>query len=142
MRLWHLGFLDVLPDDILTQLWKDCCEIARQINVEGVTEDILVNRVLESPPVEFLKYGVKVWHEMRNRDLDADIHDFAIWMTPNCWNIGKEDTTEYQDLFSRWHTNRYMWQCYTALEELYDCKAISNEDWAKIDRRMRSTWHV
>ena len=41
------------------------------------------------------------------------------------------------NLFSKWHNDRYFWQCYYNLQEKYDCGGITEEEWQKIKERAR-----
>ena len=57
------------------------------------------------------------------------MHDVSVW-------LGEfEDCKD--DIFPDWHNDRYMWQCYANLEEKHDCGGIPDEEWARIEERMR-----
>ena len=42
-------------------------------------------------------------------------------------------------LFEGWHNERYLKQCYYNLQEKYDCRGISKEEWMKIHKYVNFT---
>jgi hypothetical protein len=49
----------------------------------------------------------------------------------------KDITIGVSDLFSSWHTTRYLKQCINNLAEKHDCGAIPEEEWIKIEQWVR-----
>ena len=133
MRLWHKDLLDILPDQILVQLWKDCCEIAKRVAIRGSPKDWCVNRVINYPMQEFWAYSRLVCNELGERRIPFNYRDFGKWQ-----GGFKEATDELDehDIFSNWHNRRYLWQCYSELEEMLDCGLIREADWPPIADRM------
>lgn len=127
MRLWHKDLISVLPDQWLKGEWRECCAIARNIAVNGTPNHRLVNKVLMYPISHLWTYGMSVQSEMLRRGLTARTEVFKKW-------IPESDikTVDYIELFSRWHNDRYFWQCYYNLQEKYDCEMMSEDEWHKI----------
>lgn len=137
MRLWHKNFIDILPQKQLLAQWDDCCVIARNIVLDGSPKDIFVNKIMDYPIEHFLAYAKLVQNEIVRHGYLCDVKNFAQWRL-------RKDIPEFidlkkDDIFYDWHTKKYFWQCYSHLEELYDCGDISKQDWARIEERMRQT---
>ena len=134
MRLWHKDLIDVLPQKQLMAQWRECCAIARNIAVKGSPNHILVNRIMDYPINEFWVYSKLVFLEMRRRGYLCDFSLFTCWF-PNAQL--PEDPVDDIDIFSAWHTKRYMYQCYSNLEEKHDCGGIPDEEWTRVEERMK-----
>ena len=134
MRLWHKDLIDILPQRQLVAQWRECCAIARSIAVNGSPKHILVNKIMDYPMDEFWAYTRRVYHEMRSRGYSCDFSCFAQWF-PKVAVSDKE--VDEIDIFANWHTKRYFWQCYANLEEKYDCGGVPEEDWHRIEDRMK-----
>ena len=135
MRLWHKDLIDVLPKQQLLAQWRECCAIARQIGVNGQVNHILVNRINDYPVEHFMAYCGLVHSEFIRRGYSCNMHEVSQWI--------KQDLPEFlecthEDIFYDWHNARYMWQCYTNLEEKHDCGGIPDEEWANVETRMRA----
>ena len=115
MRIWHKEMIHVLPDKILSRQWRDCCEIARRIAVNGTPREALVNRVMDFPIEHFWAYACE-WYE------------FGRWCDAMGSFPEKIEVT-FEDIFYDWHTDHYFWQCYHNLEEQYDCGLIEDVEW-------------
>lgn len=133
MRLWHKDLIDVLPRRQLVSQWRECCGIARNIAVEGSPNHILVNRISNYPFEDFLAYVRLVYLEMQRRGYKCNFYDFAKWFSKS----KLIEASDPIDIFQGWHTKRYLWQCYSNLEEKYDCGGIPEEEWILIEERMR-----
>ena len=139
MRLWHKDLIDVLPKRQLLAQWRECCGIARNIAVNGTPNHILVNKIQDYPIEEFWVYAKKVYNEMQSRGYACDFYSFTKWFPENMQKLHDVDAI---DIFSKWHTKRYLWQCYANLEEKYDCGGISDEEWLEIEKRMKEVTPV
>ena len=49
MRLWHKYLIPYLPKQQLLGQWRECCCIARNININGTPNHILVNKIIDYP---------------------------------------------------------------------------------------------
>ena len=67
MRLWHKDFINVLPKEQLTGLWRELSAIAGSIKTKGTPNHILVNFVLDYDYDNFISYAAEVREEMTKR---------------------------------------------------------------------------
>lgn len=73
MRLWHKDLISVLPQKQLCGQWRECCLIAKAISENGTPNHLLVNKVMDYNPVEFLIYSIDyVANEMKSRWYNVD----------------------------------------------------------------------
>lgn len=133
MRLWHKDLISVLPRKQLISQWRECCAIAKSIAETGTPNHILVNRIMNYPLNHFNTYAMMIAMEMEMRKYHVDRERFRHWM------IGKKalSKVDCDDLFAGWHNERYLTQCFTNLQEKYDCGGISEEEWYDIVRKAR-----
>lgn len=127
MRLWHKNLIPLLPDKQLISQWRECCCIARNIQVNGTPNHLLVNPVLDYPLSHLWSYGSRIYVEMIYRGFSADLSKLAKYFL-------REDQKELSmsRIWPSWHTNRYLLQCYYNLQEKYDRGGIPGEDWERI----------
>lgn len=135
MRLWHKDLLPVLPNQQLLGQWRECCAIASNIRNKGIPNHILVNKIMDYKLSHFYKYCQLVTNEMYNRSYRISnksietiigITDGDIRMQADCFITNEE-------LFSGWHDDRYLTQCYYNLQEKYDCGGITENEWKLIE---------
>ena len=124
MRLWPKQFLSFLPQKQLCSQWRECCCIARNIAVNGTTNHILVNKIMNYPLTHFIKYSQMVVDEMNRRGYYCNVDKFAHWMACNV-----DDLPDENDLFHDWHNYRYAVQCYFNLQEKFDCGGLTEDEW-------------
>lgn len=132
MRLWHKDLIPVLPRQQLIAQWRECCCIARNIEVNGTPNHILVNKIMEYPIEHFIYYTLLVYYEMLKRGYKCDLGKFE----KHCNGLIREEITdkvEYNTLFSGWHNNHYLLQNFYNLQEKYDCCGIRHVEWRKIE---------
>ena len=127
MRLWHKDLIPVLPRQQLLSQWRECCCIARNIAVDGTPNHILVNQIMDYPREHFIAYTSLVRDEMLKRGYKCDGSRFTKWVGE--WN---KFTIYPNEIFSGWHNDRYLKQCYYNLQEKADCGGISRAEWYKI----------
>ena len=144
MRLWHKDLIRVLPKQQLIAQWRECCAIARSIALDGKTNHILINRIMEYPIEHFLRYSQMVYFEMVCRDYNCNFYNFSKWLGdvekieiisqnwPAQLTAMELIRLKEDDIFYNWHTDRYYWQCYHNLEEKFDCGGISQDEWETI----------
>lgn len=137
MRLWHKDLITLLPDKQLLGQWRECVAIAGNINRYGFPNHVLVNRVMDYHLSHFYKYCTLVTSEMYERGFK--ISDSAIEkiieITDQNVRMGMEFITR-EELFSGWHNERYLIQCYYNLQEKYDCRGMAAWEWQKIEGGM------
>lgn len=134
MRLWHFKLIPVLPRQQLLGQWRECMLIAKNIAEKGTPNHILVNPIMNYPIEHFDMYVGLIANEMLNREYHCDIYNTYF---PVRFKIGEIDISSLQykddsDLFSGWHTEEYLRQCYYNLQEKHDRGGITDEEWEKI----------
>ena len=129
MRLWSWQLLPHLPKKQLCSQWRECCCIARNIAVNGTTNHILVNKIMNYPPTHFAKYSQMVANEMERRGYHCDFTKFTQWLTFDFSSLEVGDLPTENELFHDWHNYRYAVQCYFNLQEKYDCGGLTEEEW-------------
>jgi len=129
MRLWHKDLIPVLPRLQLLSLWRECCCVAKSISLYNTPNHILVNKIIDYPLSHFEAYSMWVYREMQNRGYKVNKNNFFKWFP----YIDKQVIT-YQEMFSDWHSDRYLTQCYYNLQEKHDCGGISDEEWQQIEK--------
>jgi len=128
MRLWHKDLIPALPRQQLLGQWRECCLIAKSINEKGTPNHILVNRIMNYPIDHFCTYCNLVCIEMEGRGYRCDFLSLKKYLPAGY------EVTDFEMLFSGWHNNRYLAQCYFNLQEKYDCYGISEDEWDKVKR--------
>ena len=137
MRLWHKDLISVLPDKHLIAQWRECCAIASNIANKGTPNHLLVNKIMDYKLSHFYKYCMLVAAEMHRRNFklsDKSIEKIHQISDQNI-RMETEFITDYE-LFSGWHNDRYLTQCYYNLQEKFDCNGITVADWQRITDRM------
>ena len=136
MRLWHKNLIKVLPREQLVAQWREVSAIAGAIIKNGTPNHLLVNKVLNYDFDHFITYSKLIKDEMTARGYrtTSTVWDKIVNLKPSWKEV------PINELFSGWHTGRYLKQCYYNLEEKYDCCGISPEDWAKIEKVVLTTY--
>lgn len=140
MRLWHKDLISYLPKNQLLGQWREICAIIRNIADNGTPNHILVNKVLEYPSIHFEAYAHMVIAEMKKRGYNIGVDSnsyrkFCEYLRVsrsyfcdehNCWQV------KGNEVFPYWHNDRYLKQCLFNLQEKFDCKGITIDEWKKI----------
>lgn len=129
LRLWHKDLLRVLPRQQLVSQYRECCAIAKSIKEKGTPNHILVNKIMDYPMEDFITYTTLVRIEMERRGYKCNGEKFLKHFKPQT-----KFTLWSKNIFPNWHNDRYYWQCYFNLQEKYDNKGISQDEWDKIQR--------
>lgn len=132
MRLWHKDLIPVLPQQQLVGQWRECCLIAKNIAMNGTPNHLLVNKVINYPMGHLWMYGDLIRNEMESRGYKCDFERFEQWLDKPYAMI----VPDYDDLFRDWHNERYLTQCYTNLQEKYDCGGIPEDEMIKVGNRI------
>lgn len=105
--------------------------------MNGTPNHLLVNKILEFPTIHFFIYSSMVVEEMRGRgyrvskrSLDNFQENYDSFKKN--YNFFKDGRLKPNDIFSRWHNERYLRQCLYNLQEKYDCGGVSEMSWSKI----------
>lgn len=134
MRLWHKDLIPVLPRQQLLSQWRELCCIVKNVNEHGFPNHVLVNKIMDFYDEHLHSYAVLVFLETRKRGYKCDFKKFYERYEASFWYCyGREP--DHESLFADWMNDRYLTQCYYNLQEKYDCGAISEEEWRKIEER-------
>ena len=131
MRLWSYQILDVLPDKFIIAEWRECIAIKRQWE-KGTLKHRLVSYIMDYDKNYFLHYTLRVVTELKIRKIKyqekywTEIRDF-------CVKYG----TPITSLYYPEHNDRYLKQCLYNLEEKFDRKIITEEEWKKIHDKFK-----
>lgn len=134
IRIWHKSLLSYLPRQQLLGQWRECCCIAKNIAEKGTPNHILVNRIMDYPVTHWEAYCSLVILAMRYRGYKINTEKLYQWnRTIIIENKLPKDNSDglidSKNIFSNWHNDRYLAQCMFNLEEKYNCKGITDEDW-------------
>ena len=127
MRLWHKDLIPYLPNKQLLGQWRECCAIASNIYHKGSPNHFIVNKIMNYPLSHFDIYTTLVFREMENRGYKPDYTKFSKYID------SATEVVSVNDLFSGWHNDKYLKQCFYNLQEKYDCGGISKHDWKPIE---------
>lgn len=71
--------------------------------------------------------SVMIAKEMEARKYKYDFERFAQYFP-----LGGYQEVSKEDLFKDWHTNRYLRQCFSNLQEKFDCGGVPVAQWAAV----------
>lgn len=137
MRLWHYELIKVLPNKQLTGQWREISAIIGLVNKFKNPNSLIVNKVVDYPLSDFIKYIKIVEKEMKKRGFATIQNPYEKIKTLNedYFNLKHYSKVILKNsIFKFWHTNRYLFQCIFNLQEKYDCGGISEQDWKRIKK--------
>ena len=140
MRLWHKDLIEVLPRQQLLGQWRECCLIAKSIAENGTPNHLLVNKIMDYPPEHFLSYAKWVEQEMKRRGYKCDFNKYMKWYSFSYFEKSDYEWLLKENIFTDWHNDRYLKQCYFNLQEKYDCGGMSKDEWQAIDGKVLWTF--
>ena len=130
MRLWHYRSLGFLPKNQLVSQLRECVCIAKNIYEKNTPNNILVNKIMDYDLQEFRDYCNMVLYEMIcNRGYEISAQTVNKLETYIDFNVDSEVIKN--NIFNKWHTDKYLLQNYYNLEEKYDCGSVTEEEWIK-----------
>lgn len=137
MRLWHKDLIPVLPRQQLLGQWRELCCIVKTVNEYGFPNHVLVNKIMDFDDTHLYDYASLVFMEMKHRGYKCDFEKFySRYKKSFKYDYGKASES-FDEVFAGWMNDRYLTQCYYNLQEKYDCGAITDEEWQKIEERYR-----
>lgn len=125
MRLWHVSLIPYLPKKQLLGQWRECCAIAKSIEVNGTPNHMLVNQIMDYPKEDFNTYAEAVADEIEKRGYKVDRHRFYA-------HRKSDSIRDINKIFIPWHTNIYLRICMANLLEKYRCHGISTTEWVDL----------
>ena len=129
-RLWSFQLVPFLPRQQLLSQWRECVCIAKSIHDKGTPNHILVNKIMDYPISEFNDYCNIVLVEMIKRGYN--VSESSINKLDKYIDFWPDSDKQYSKPFYTWHTNRYLNQCISNLQEKYDCQGLTEEEWKKL----------
>jgi uncharacterized protein (TIGR02328 family) len=129
MRIWHYALLPYLPDMQFRGQLRELVMIMRDWRDKGKTNHLLINKVMEYPKNDLVRYFVHyeaMYHERYNVWLTKQWHEFKEFDdTP----IGERS----KGLFEGWHDKEYLRICMANLYEKHHFgigkSRIADEEW-------------
>lgn len=130
IRLWHYKLLSGLPKNQLVAQLRECVAIAKNIKENGTPNHILVNKIMDYDLEEFRKYCNMVIYEMVC-ERSYKVSEKTIDKLEEYIDFNVDSSCINDTIFKNWHNVRYANQCYSNLEEKYDCKGLTEDEWSK-----------
>ena len=132
MRCWHKDLIPYLPDLQFKGQLRELVLIMHQWRDKGKTNHLLINKVMEYPKNDFVRYFLEYEVEYHKR--------YDKWLT-TAWEEFKafDDTPIEQrsnGFFNGWHNKEYLRVCVCNLYEKYQFgvgkSKISQEEWNRV----------
>ena len=129
MRLWSIDILKFLPDLQFKGQLREMMLILHQWRDEGKTNHLLINKVMEYPKNDFVRYFLEYEIEYHKR--------YGKWLTKQ-WKEFEafSDDGKNKGIFEDWHTKEYLRSNMANLWEKHFMgigkSRITDEEWAKL----------
>ena len=132
MRIWHTDLLPYLPDLQFKGQLRELVAIMHDWRDKGKTNHILINRVMDFPKNDLVRYFVyyeAVYHKR-----------YGVWLTKHWEEFKAFDTTPIPDrstsCFGEWHNKDYLRVCMANLYEKWHFgvgkSRITDEEWQRL----------
>lgn len=128
MRLWHIDLLPYLPDLQFKGQLREMVAILHDWRDKGETNHLLINRVIEFPKSDFVRYFIRYEALYCSR--------YGKWLTKQCREFLQFDDEQRDDrclLFDTWHDKQYLRVCMANLYEKHfygkGKSRITDEEW-------------
>ena len=133
MRIWHNALLPYLPDAQFKGQLRELVAIMHQWRDKGATNHLLINKVMEYPRNELVKYFLRYEIEYRKR--------YDRWLQ-NIWeqfrSFGAVVHEKSESCFDDWHNKEYLRVCMANLYEKHffgiGKSRITDEEWETLCR--------
>jgi uncharacterized protein (TIGR02328 family) len=129
MRLWHRELLPYLPDLQFRGQLREAVAIMRSWRDTGKTNHLLINRVMEYPKNDFVRYFLEYdihYHKRYGKYLDEITVEFLKFNDDGKNNV----------IFEGWHNKEYLRVCMANLYEKHifgiGKSRITDEEWARL----------
>lgn len=129
MRLWHYELLPYLPDAQFKGQLRELVAIMHDWRDKGKTNHLLINRVMEYPKNDLVRYFLEYEIEYHKR--------YGKWLT-KYWKEFEafNDDSKANGLFEGWHDTEYLRICMANLMEKYaygmGVSRIGVNDWLRL----------
>ena len=131
MRLWSIDILKFLPDLQFKGQLREMMLILHQWRDEGKTNHLLINKVMEYPKNDFVRYFIEYEVEYHKR--------YGKWLTKQ-WKEFEafNDDGKNKGIFEGWHTKEYIRSNMANLWEKHFTgvgkSRITDEEWEMLCR--------
>lgn len=147
MRIWHKDLIDVLPDNLLVELYQDCSQILDNIEDFNSTGADLCDKIMMYEREHFYTYCVDyvLAEILRRGNIWVNVDEFLVKCLNYLYPIAGDshrranERVSHTELFEFWHSPRYLQQCVLFLEEMYDCDLITYTDWFRIMNHVKNS---
>jgi uncharacterized protein (TIGR02328 family) len=120
MRLWHKDLISCLPKNQLLGQWRELNSIYKLKN-----KHILINFVYDYPKNHLYNYSIWIIEEMVKRNYKLNLENFNQYFNDKNDRIKLEKQEIFHEKMNIW----YLKQCLYNLQEKYDCKGITENEW-------------
>ena len=129
MRLFHYALLPYLPNAQFKGQLRELVAIMHDWRDKGITNHLLINKVLEYPKSElsaYFQYYRMLYYKRYNRSISSKINfEFVEFATSNS-----------RPLFEGWHNKEYLRVCMANLYEKHHFgigkSRITDEEWQRL----------
>lgn len=130
IRIWHVDLIDVLPRQQLVAQWRELNSIFKKQD-----NHILINFVYDCPKEHLMYYSNLIIDEFYKRGYKIKSFD-----NYNTYFEGIQAPVYIApcNLFNGKMNDRYLRQCFYNLQEKFDCKGITEEEWIPIRDKFRN----
>lgn len=126
MRLWHKSLINVLPKQQFLGQIRELTAICKDIQNNGKTNHILINKITDYNLKHLYTYCKLIEQVAKERKINITQNTLQKWY--NTFTEGEKQIIDFDSLFKSWHNANYMTQCYYNLEEKWQCKGISDNE--------------
>ena len=129
MRIWHYALLSYLPDAQFKGQLRELVAIMHDWRDKGKTNHLLINRVMEYPSNDLVRYFLEYEVEYHKR--------YGKWLTKQ-WEEFKtfNDDGKNNGIFEGWHNKEYLRVCMANLYEKHYMgigkSRITDEEWVRL----------
>lgn len=132
MRIWHYKLISVLPRKQLVSQWRELIAIKGAIEKNGTPNHSLVNIVLDYSIEDFKAYTTLIYAELLRRYFRAKLEKYTEIINWENNNFNNTKIRNEEEVYINWHNDRYLKQCLYNLQEKYDRRMITSNEWLKI----------
>ena len=129
MRLWHYKLLEYLPEAQFKGQLRELVAIMHVWRDKGRTNHLLINRVMEYPKNDLVRYFLEYeieYHKRYGKWLEEYSKEFVAF----------NDNGKNNDIFEGWHNKEYLRVCMANLYEKHifgiGKSRITDEEWARL----------
>jgi uncharacterized protein (TIGR02328 family) len=128
MRLWNYELLPYLPEAQFKGQLRELVAIMHDWRDKGKTNHLLINRVMEYPKNDFVRYFIEYEVEYHKR--------YGKWLTKQ-WKEFEafSDDGKNKGIFEGWHNKEYLRICMSNLLEKHrgiGKSRITDDEWARL----------